>query len=420
VEQLRIRFCLFKRPRGTVRYQDNSLNRLEPVVNTQVWALAFGVPVSAYTNLAGQFEIPFWFSVGTIVGTHARNAHVNIKPLDTHGGLVQTIGQLIVNFVIGSVHIHGWVGACGMRDINIRYTAHRQNRYWAQLLNAVYYHDVYCAQADITRAPNGLVIYAQWADAGNGDFGGASAPMLGHISGIGTLAELVINDIFGGDVSLSSDFPNLFNLIMGVLPDLTFRVPQPFEPQLYSERLAQTAFHESGHASHFMRAGNTYWINVIRATLAGKNPSQNPYGDGNEPLAGFLAVAESWAQFIGFNFASRRYTTGRDFASNDDILNSGQLYGMNFLIENEFYFFEDSWIPYGLYHDLMDNTNAAPNNSLETWDRIQGVTLRQMYLAHGPNINSMCAYRGSFVGQNPALNQVNLGDIFNLYGIVCQ
>ena len=177
------RICLLQRPTGFVRYWDNELARLEPVRGMQVWGLVFGIPLYTYTDANGWYRFPYRFSLGTIMGTKAKNPRVNVKPLNTTGPVWTVIPQLIANFIAGSIHIHGWVGACAMRnDVNFDFWEHRQNRYWSQILNAVYFHDLYSQQQGILPAPYDLVIYAHWSDAFNASgFGSASTPLLHQI-----------------------------------------------------------------------------------------------------------------------------------------------------------------------------------------------------------------------------------------------
>jgi hypothetical protein len=99
---------------------------------------------------------------------------------------------------------------------------------------------------------------------------------------------------------------------------------------------------------------------------------------------------------------------------------SGRYYRMDNLIENEFWFYGGRWIPYGCYHDLMDNTNVAPNNPAENWDIVQGVTIQQLYSAHGRDITNMCAYRQNFIADNPFLNIPAVDEIFNRHEAFCR
>ncbi len=146
-----------------------------------------------------------------------------------------------------------------------------------------------------------------------------------------------------------------------------------------------------------------------------------------------VALTESWAEFIGMNYQLRRYPA--DVAYNkctrtrtyfDGLTNtsktifSGYHYPSTQLIENQMFFYGGGdWIPMGLYHDLMDNTNVSPNNPAETWDGIQDVTIKQMYDAFGPGVTTKCDYYNSFISQNPTLNQNLVFQIFDNHKAAC-
>lgn len=401
----RIRICLFKRPSGFVRYEDDRLGRMEPVRGMQVWGLVFGIPLHSYTDGNGYYRLPWRFNAGTIMGTHAKNPRVNIKPLNTNGTLVQVIPQLIANFIFGSVQIRGWVSSCDMRnDVNFEFRGHTQVRYWSQLLNAYFFHDQYAQNDNVDNAPFAMTVYAQWAnnrrfdEGGVPDFGNASTPMLNK----NWSASLIINVI----AHLLDFLPPVafLRLVNAVPPDMTFRVPANTQPQFYCERLAQTAFHELGHAMHYRRAGNNYWYDYIAATLNATPIPGNPYGDGQGVDDGNVAVGESWAEFIGTNHAIRRYGNiavkprTSLFFWNGNFLTEYQ--PNPFLQENERYFFGNQWIPSGFYNDLMDGANVDEN-----WDNVQGVSIRQLWLPLGPDTDFMCDYLWTFMQQNPGINQ---------------
>lgn len=433
----RFRICLLKRPHGFVNYWDNQKNSWERVRGMQVWSLFLGIPITTYSDDNGYYEIPWRYSIGTIMGTKAKNNRVNVKPLDTHGTFIRNLYTLVTQFIVGSVHIEGWVTPCQMRDgKDFNFGGHTQVRYWSQLLNAYYFHDKYCENEGIDKAPPSMVCYAQWANTQKctiqhsswtctdlvdedrvPDFGNASTPMLGHIpnSPLSLITQYFEGVLNGENIT---NYPNLFNLVFGLLPDMTIRVPEASEPQFYNSRLCQTAMHELSHASHYQRVGNWWWTNFIKTTLGASSVSGNPYGDKSR----FTDVGESWAEFLGTNFAMRRYDSLQAIKqATADVFpfSVNHYYRMDQLLENETWFYGGRWIPYGCYHDFMDNTNLAPNNANETWDAIQGVSIRQLFDAQGNKITSMCEYRENFIFQNPGLNRQSINDIFIEHNVLC-
>lgn len=405
--------CLLKRPHGHVRYNDQELiagnpNHMEPVRRIQVWALVFGIPVHTYTDNNGYYEIPWRFNAGTIIGTHARNDRVNVKPFNTRGSLL--VGQqIIADFIAGSIQVLGYKSSCDMKnDIDINFTGHTQARYWSQILNAVSLHDDFTQADNILKAPDQLTIYAQWADQYNGDktrdgIAQASTPMLRHIAvQPGGLVVQTIQSFFGDESP--SNYPNLMGLVTGLLPDITVRISGDQQPLNYSSRLAQTLFHELSHASYFRKVGSFHWLTVELAESFTQGPCGG-YGCGGHAGDGNVQVAESWAEFLGTVYAARRYPGGVKFSHS--ITTPGYI-NLTASLERETFFLND-WIPVGIYNDLMDVENLA----LENWDHVEGLTINQLYDAFQSNVNSICDYRARLLQLNAGLNPGNVNLVFN-------
>ncbi len=400
----RFRLCLFKRPTGFVRYLDQQTGNLVNVQGMQVWGLVFGIPIHTYTDGNGYYRLPWRFIAGTIMGTKAKNPRVNIKPLNTQGGWWLTI---TIQFIIGSTHVSGWVSSCQMRnDVDFNFTSHRQNRYWAQLMHSVSLHDIYCATDRINSAPQNLTMYAHWDDK----YGDGTAPMLGHVSVNAALIEGVINNIFGGNINLPTNYPRIFNLFSGLLPDITIKTGN-YEREFYSARLMQTAFHELGHGSHFQRAGHQYWINFISAIL---RPSGNcgGYGCGTGSKDGNIAVGESWAEFIGTKYALRNHPNGEKIS----VWNGTSLIRFDDALEREIWFF-NNWIPTGVYNDLMDVINNDPDEN--SWDRTGGLKIKELYEAFGPKVDRICVYETEILRMYPWLGFNEVNEIFVRHGYAC-
>lgn len=397
----RLRICLFKRPTGFVRYWDNQYSRLEPVRGMQVWGLVFGIPLHTYTDANGHYSFPWRFSAGTIMGTHAKNPRVNVKPLNTRGNAFQVIPQIIANFIVGSVHIRGWVSSCDMRsEVNFDFFDHRQNRYWSQLLNAVWFHDQFSQQQGIPSAPtDNLIVYAHWAD-GTG-FGSASAPMLYHLTG-GTFTDTFLGSLFPFTPTAA-----LLGLLHGLLPDMTLRVNADSEPFMYEPRLSQIAFHELGHASHFRRVNADFWLDLIKAEVFHSGNCGGVYGCGNQPDDGNVQVAESWAEYIGTLNALARYPNGMKTSSF-----FGGFVRLDDALEQQLWF-ADFWIPTGVYNDLSDVFNTA----FEPWDNTGGASVQQMFDVFNSDVDSMCEYQERFLLLYPFFPRADVESIFGTHGI---
>jgi hypothetical protein len=405
------RICLLKRPNGYVRYVDQETGNLRNVKGMAVWGLVFGIPIWTHTDNNGYYNFPWRFSWGTIMGTKAKNNRVNIKPLFTEqwgNSNVPFELELITYFITGSLYIHGWVNSCDMRgEVNFEFNNHDQKRYWAQLMDAVNLHDGYTSSDRISKAPNDLVLYAHWDD----NYGSASAPMLHQIvnnTGIGTiLSANYLGTLLGGGVpSLAAP---IFNLLSGMLPDITVKVGANPNSN-YSRQLMQTTFHELSHASHFERAGNGYWLDYIKATLK-NHTACGYYGCGDNADDGNVAVGESWAEFLGTVYARRLHgnVTKVSIFFNGSVLYDDAL-------EKETWF-ANYWIPTGIYNDLIDVINSNPFE--DNWDRMGGLTIKQLYEVLGPNIDGICEYEHRLLQLHPYLNWADVNEIFIKHDYGC-
>lgn len=389
--------CLFKRPTGRVTYSDQKDGSTRGVPKISVWALVFGIPVHTYSDGGGYYSIPWTFSAGTIIGTHAKNSYANVKPLNTVGTFLETVPQLIKDFIIGSNYVSGWYSSCRMKkSINIHFGSHNQPRYWAQLLDAVYKHYGYTAADNIPHAPSSLTIYAHWSATG----GAASAPMLGHIHAnpIGLFLNL-LTVLF--DNNFSSSSPNLFNLFTGLLPDITIRQSNSALPH-YSEDLMETTFHELGHASLFNQVGEFYWIGIITNIVVARNSTCGGYGCGNEAQWEKTQLNESWAAFIGKTHHSRFHPNGVAYVI---LSNQSKGYYPYPLALEDVPYFTNEWINTGIFYDLVDNGLNESNDLLSNY------TINQMFQAFTPNTNGFCEWRDEFIFRNSSINTINLDQL---------
>jgi hypothetical protein len=399
--------CLFKQPRGRVTYLDTETGQTRGVPNIQVWAIAFGIPITTTADDNGFYAVPWFFSVGTVIGTHAKNARVNVKPFDVTGSVLSVIAQLTTNFIVGSVHIENAFSACQMKnDININFNQNNQKRYWAQLLDAVRLHHTFTAQDGINSAPWGLTWYAAWDNSRGGAF---SAPMLSHMSTntfptINNAAN-ILSLLF--DTNISANAPNFFNLLTGLLPSITTDESPASMVQNgnhYSERLMEGALHELAHASLFTQVGQIYWGEVITNILAASvNNPCGGYGCGTEIFAGKTQVNEAWAEYLGKTHHRRLHPNGEAVI---DVAGGGTIWSSYPAALENATFFRNIWIPTGVFFDLTDAANTAESN-----DNIQGITISQMYGAFSPNIHNFCGYEDRFLQMNSNVTRAQFNSV---------
>jgi hypothetical protein len=395
-----IRLCFFKRPRGYVRYRDfgtSNTGIVRPVQGMKVFALVFGIPVNTYTDNNGYYSIPWLFNFGTFVGTHAQNHRANIKPLTTNSGWFANIGNVILNFILGSRHVEGWFGVCriGDNDINIEFHQHNQVRLWAQLLHSVALHHSFCAQDGILPAPDNMTIYAQWDNSA----GRASCPMLGHIQ-INPVS--IMSKVFG--TNLQNSAPNLFNQITGLLPDMTVKVSSAGQNDVGR---METDLHELAHASLFRRVGSIWWTEVITNIVAGGNCTGG-YGCIGDIHWGKTQVNESWASYLGREHHRRIHPNANIYVRLKNNAWEWRSYTNNQALEDMVYYTTNDWLHPGIFHDIRDNYSST-----EPQDNLSGYSIASMYNAFNTQTNGFCGWRHTFHSNN----SVNLATLNQLMAI---
>jgi hypothetical protein len=251
-----------------------------------------------------------------------------------------------------------------------------------------------------------MVCYAEWNN--KSVIGSASTPLFNYIGGDPELLKIFNNWWSGGISGLSTYFTLLLS---HQLPDVTFSVGSAGEPVHYSSVLAQTIFHELGHASQFRQVGNAWYASLVAAEAL--LPRDGGYGNADYDDWGRVQVAESWAEFIGTQYARRRY--GNSGFKHFEFNGSGLVDQISLAnIDRERGFLE-RWIPTGFYYDLIDNVNAFGGENGD--DNIGGSSIHNIYSVFNRNTNNMCDYLWQFDSAYPAFfnPQSTMFDLTNYY-----
>ncbi|MEQ1552614.1 MAG: hypothetical protein ABL929_00465 [Ferruginibacter sp.] len=408
----KIRICRLERPTGFVRYADNDLGSMQPVRDIQVWALGLGVPfLTTQTNNDGYYSIPARYFAPTMIGTMAINRKVAVMPANTTNFGASFVAQ----FIVGSRHIEGIYRTCQLRDgVDINFVNHTQGKYWSQILNGYSYHYQYTANDNIDHAPPRMICYAMWTDGQ--DFGNAGMPLLNKIGANPILTNSIISYYVNFPGFASATLTNYLVLLTShLLPDNLYSIGANAAPIHYESRLAQTIFHELGHASFYYRVGNSYY-----ATLASAEATYaagfDDYGNADYPDWGKVQVSESWAEYIGTEHAMRLY--GANGFKNSDFF--GGL--VNFTpehVEDEMHF-ANTWIPSGIYNDYVDVFNLSIGEN--GWDNVGGSNIHDMYINFNSGTNDLCIYMNSMQSNYPAifptaLSYLNFTDSYRKWDI---
>jgi len=157
---------------------------------------------------------------------------------------------------------------------------------------------------------------------------------------------------------------------------------------------------------HYAEVGNAFWATLGAAMLAAAiGPGESAYGDGTAIGAERVALAESWGFYMGYNLIIDRYgCTSTDMYGTDKIYCDQMEEGM---------FASPDYIPFGVYHDLIDTYNSD-----EPFDNVSGYNIGQFFniLSNSNNytpIRFKNSFKSSYV---PVVAQSLIDDLFNEYG----
>jgi hypothetical protein len=211
-----------------------------------------------------------------------------------------------------------------------------------------------------------------------------SAPMLRHV-GAQQGAKELLQQLFGLPPSIANP---LSTLIKNDLPDVYapyYDVNTNRTPPGYIE----TLFHEFGHSTHYVKAGNSFWSKYIEHIF-----TNGGYGDGTQPLSGLVAMSESWAEDFSLEVLTYFYGPEKYPPSLRDA-NTWSGY---------------RWIPVGVYYDLHDDDGGA-----EAFDKVKGFSFKEMYDLFSPETDHPAKFRNLLMLTYPYKSSGQEADIEALY-----
>ena len=240
-------------------------------------------------------------------------------------------------------------------------------RYWASaiIINTIDQMHINCANEGINVPPH-LDIYHENQNIGD-------AAWMAHYGGLLT---------------------NVYATILGWGPSVKFLPDILLNRGMATDILRGVAFHEFTHGSHFTNVG-VGWYNVLTLTEF----EAEGHGNGTEPGAGYVAVAESWADHIGELFDD----------GNPEVSTRCE----NLVLEG------NGFVPEGIHYDLFDQ-GVEPWNTGIT-DNISGFTNEMIFNTLNSQVTSIPQLETRLwnnYSTAPGVNasQLNYNVLFNSYG----
>lgn len=334
-------------PEGYIKVENTVTGNHDPVVGVKVKTRRWFKWAKGYTNSQGYYKVNRGYR---------RDVNYTVVFKNTRGFKIwpSTISVSSARYRAGKKSKYGHSITFGNNSAGWR---------WATVNNATVKYLDYCTQFGIGKPHSNLRIVA------NGQSGGGAAPMLRRTwgaVGFRNNSDLVS---FLNKSAIFIPLNKLWLVLRFVLPDIIIKA----NASQGTDGVFETTFHELGHASHFKKVGNGYWIKYINYII-----TYGAYGNGSGYNSGHAGVGEMWGYYIGARLAEEEF--------NDD----------------SFYRFTpiDGWIPARINRRVVDEAHY---------------TVQDIFSSLNSNVNTIPKLNieyNSRVGKNiPTVNQ-----IFDDYG----
>lgn len=362
---------------GNIQYFDPIAQQNLPLQGVKVLVKSQNNINSSFADAEGNFYIDIsYFNSDTIeVLIQFSNNELEVRTFN-----INNIGA-VVNPNTFSL---GFKSSCAFTNMQIEIGSNFKNsKLHSSIASFVSYYQVKQVVAtNQLQLPNQKLIF--WLDQGETLSDAYSTPMLNVISKTNPAA---INMFLEQLINLQPALADLIApLIKDILPDIT--VPY-IEQQSTTVKIGaiETIHHEFGHAIHYAKVGNDFWVPYIVYIFA-----NGGYGYSSLPNSGIIAMSEGWAE--DFSYLSLYETYQKEkYIINAEKENTTSGY----------------WIIYGLFYDLYDN------NTNETFDNVDGITLQMVYPNFTTDINSPVQLKNKLKTNYPS-KATAIEQLFNHHG----
>ena len=144
------------------------------------------------------------------------------------------------------------------------------------------------------------------------------------------------------------------------------------------------------------------------------------YGDGTDPGASRVEVVETWGNHMGYYLTDWKYGQKHSNTNSTSLL---ERYRHLYALEDSQYFVPStSFIPDGLFRDLVDDNSLNPlgvSENPNVTDNVKDFTHLQIYEALTNEVDDIEAFKTKLQDNNPDLagnTQGNYDTLFGSYG----
>jgi hypothetical protein len=192
-----------------------------------------------------------------------------------------------------------------------------------------------------------------------------------------------------------------------VTPDMIVGLTDSWQT-LHSPELNFRFFREFANVMHYYRAGNVFWRALNGAVLINQG-----YGNKNSPHSGYIAVAQSWAYFIGLTSNATRYNSSAFTFANDQRARLEFQTPTNDTPVSLLRTTTAGWIPFGMLHDLVDIGEPLATGVI---DNVSNYTIGGIFRGYNFEAINIQSLRQQILNQNNNSQVVQVHELTTSYG----
>lgn len=339
-------------PEGILKVQTSG-NNYEPVKNTKLQIVRWGIPYAVFTDANGHFKL-----------NKKMRGEVKVRATWRNGDyIIRKSWNEMLGIATSDAICYMNQGSSGPNKVIKIDNTNTHLWYKATVSNSLYKYNQHMETRGVTGLHNDANIWVIPSNI-NGYMG--ATPMAKKYAW-GVTYNGVLSDWLKYFMPATYPILTQFNLLFrNLYPDMVLIMTNSVQNSMYIDKLS---FHESGHFSHGTKAGESFWSEFVRREFENilGNSNHDPYQDGTKPSVAsgqLIALCEGWADFCCFAVLNNYYYSSyANYLENYKMRTTpSKLYDEVPNREKNF------WLLSGLLWDVVDNSQETNST------RVNGMT----------------------------------------------
>lgn len=272
-------------PEGILKVQTSG-NNYEPVKNTKLQIVRWGIPYAVFTDANGHFKL-----------NKKMRGEVKVRATWRNGDyIIRKSWNEMLGIATSDAICYMNQGSSGPYKVIKIDNTNTHLWYKAIVSNALYKYNQHMESCGVTGIHNDANI---WVMVSSNGMGGAT-PMAKKYTW-----AVTYNGLLSGWLQyfapITYPIGTQFGLLFGHLyPDIVLSFSSSSQDV---ENIEDVLFHEAGHFSHGVKAGGSFWSEFVRREFENilNNSNHDPYQNGlipSDASGQLIALCEGWADFV--------------------------------------------------------------------------------------------------------------------------